>query len=342
MNEAFRHVDRDQTIVFGAGALDAAGDLIGDGYTLLTTARAAGSAPALVERAAGVVHVPAGLVDAVAADLRAEVTGRKLVALGGGRVIDVAKALAAADGPREVTAVPTSLSGAEMTGVHRHARGVADSTPRVRAAVVINDPALSASQPIDQLAASSANALGHAVTALVSERSTTLAQAVAAQAVRELAAGWSGDDPDRHRVALGALLAGWAVDRSGLGPHHALAQTAVRMASLEHAQVNAALLPFTVAAMRARAGARFEQLEVELGRPVETLAEDLRQRAGVAGLGQLGADAELLDQTVAAAIKRAELARVTPALDQDEVAGIYRAAALAPNERLPDLQRIAD
>jgi alcohol dehydrogenase class IV len=333
MSETFRHVDRDQTIVFGAGALDAAGDLIGDGYTLLTTARAAGSAPALVERAAGVVHVPAGPVDAVAADLRSEATGRRLVALGGGRVIDVAKALAAADGAREVAAVPTSLSGAEMTGVHRHARGVAESTPRVRAAVVINDPALSASQPVDQLAASSANALGHAITALASERSTAIAQAVAADAVRELAAGWSGDDIDRHRVALGALLAGWAVDRSGLGPHHVLAQTAVRMASLEHAQVNAVLLPLTVAAMRARAGARFEQLDAGLGRPVEALAEELRRRAGVAGLGRLGADAELLGQTVAAAIKRAELARVSPALDRDEVAGIYRAAALTPNDR---------
>jgi alcohol dehydrogenase class IV len=147
MSEAFRHADRERTIVFGAGALDAAADLFRDGYTLLTTPRAVGSAPELAERATSVVHVPAGLVDAVAADLRADVTGDHFVALGGGRVIDVAKALAAADGPRAVAAVPTSLSGAEMTGVHRHARGVADSTPKVRPSLVVNDPALSASQP---------------------------------------------------------------------------------------------------------------------------------------------------------------------------------------------------
>jgi alcohol dehydrogenase class IV len=328
MSEAFRHVDRDQTIVFGAGALDAARDLLDDGYTLLTTARAAGSAPGLVECAADVVHVPAGLIDVIAAELRAEVTGRRLVALGGGRVIDVAKALAAADGPRDVAAVPTSLSGAEMTGVHRHARGVADATPRVRATVVINDPALSASQPVAQLAASSSNALGHAITALSSERSTTIAQAVAAEAVGELAAGWSEDEPDRHRVALGALLAAWAVDRSGLGPHHALAQTAVRVASLEHADANAALLPFTVAAMRGRASARFERLDAALGRRVETLAEDLRRRAGVTGLGPLSTDAELLNRTAATAVKRTELARVTPPLEDDEVLAMYRAASL--------------
>ena len=44
-------------------------------------------------------------------------------------------------------AVPTTLSGAEMTRVHRHAAGVDESTPRVRCAVVVFDPALAASQP---------------------------------------------------------------------------------------------------------------------------------------------------------------------------------------------------
>jgi iron-containing alcohol dehydrogenase-like protein len=148
MSEAFRHVDRDQTIVFGADAFDAAADLIRDGFTLLTTARAAGSAMGLTQRAGAVVHVPSGPVDVVAAQIRSDVAGQMLVALGGGRVIDVAKALAAADGPRDVVAVPTSLSGAEMTGVHRHARGVADSTARVRASVVVNDPALTASPSV--------------------------------------------------------------------------------------------------------------------------------------------------------------------------------------------------
>jgi hypothetical protein len=221
MSKAFRHVDHERTIFFGVGALDDAGDLLGDTFTLLTTPRAADSAPGLVKRAAAVVHVPAGPVDVVAAELREDVSGGKLVALGGGRVIDVAKALAAADGPREVAAILTSLAGAEMTGVHRHARGVADSTPKVRPSLVINDPELSASQPIDQLAASSANALGHAITALVSERSTATARAVAAQAITALGTGWLGEAPDRGEVALGALLAGWAVDQSGLGPHHA-------------------------------------------------------------------------------------------------------------------------
>lgn len=128
-------------------------------------------------------------------------------------------------------------------------------------------------------------------------------------------------------MALGALLAGWAVDRSGLGPHHALAQTAVRIAGLGHAQANAALLPHTAAAMRSRGGARFERLDAAFGKPVETLAEELRRRAGVNGLGETGADAGLLDRMVVTAIERPELTQVTPAVERDEVATIYRAAA---------------
>ena len=104
-----------------------------------------------------------GRVDEVAGALRPVVRGETLVALGGGRVIDVAKALAAADPPRRVVAIPTTLSGAEMTPVHRRAAGADPSTPGVRPAVVVNDPALSASQPAEQLAQSAGNALGHAI-----------------------------------------------------------------------------------------------------------------------------------------------------------------------------------
>ena len=111
MSDGFRHVDSVRTIVFGSEALTASTDLLGQGYTLLTTPRAAATAAAVVKRATTVVEVPAGHVDAVASQLRARVRGTRLVALGGGRTIDVAKALAAADPPRQVVAIPTSLSG---------------------------------------------------------------------------------------------------------------------------------------------------------------------------------------------------------------------------------------
>ncbi len=208
----FRHVETGRTIVFGRGAVAAAADLLGEGYTLLTTRRAVDVTPGVASRAGAVVEVPEGLVEVVAAGLRARVRGDRLVALGGGRVVDVAKALAAADPPREVVAIPTSPAGAEMTGVHRHALGVPDDTPRVRPSVVVNDPGLSASLPAPALAAGSCNALGHAVTGLLSARATPIGAAVAREAILRIAAAWTEQDPDRDAVALGALLAWWDVD----------------------------------------------------------------------------------------------------------------------------------
>ena len=56
---------------------------------------------------------------------------RPLVALGGGRVVEVAKAVGSVSGT-EVVAVPTTLSGAPMTAIHRLPEGAED---RVRGMV---------------------------------------------------------------------------------------------------------------------------------------------------------------------------------------------------------------
>jgi maleylacetate reductase len=333
MSVAFRHVESDRTILFGGGALTRGADLIGEGYTLLSTRRAAAAAPALVERAASMVEVPAGQVNVVAGELRAAVSGKRLLALGGGRVIDVAKALAAADPPREVVAIPTSLSGAEMTGLHRHAQNVAPGTPHVRPIAVVNDPALSASQPAPALAASSANALAHATAALFSDRATPMSRTVAREATARLVSGWSANEPDRPALALGALLAGWAVDHSGLGPHHVLAQSAVRTASIGHAQANAALLPATMGIVRARRPGELERLEEMLGVSLQTIAEQLRDRAE-ADLEPLATDERLLDAAIDAAASRPELDRIPPALDRKEIREIY-SMSLRPLDQPP-------
>ena len=319
---AFRHVDHDRTIVFGPGAVEAAADLIGEGYTLLTTPRAAATVPALVERAGARVDVPSGFVDVIATDLRGFVPGDRYLALGGGRVIDVAKALAAADPPRTVIAVPTTLSGAEMTASHRMVHGIAADTPTKRPDIVVNDPALSASAAPQQLAASSANALAHTLLGLAEDAVSPVAAAVSLQAARQLAAAWSAPEPDRAAMALGALLAGWALDHTRIGLHHALAQTAVRVAGASHAGANAALLPHTAAAIRTRRPDGMARADADLGLPFEELAARLRDRAGGERI-----DASALDVLVETVSERPELQRVPPAPDADELRAIYLAAA---------------
>src|SRR3954465_11352136 len=106
--EGFRWEDGDRLIPFGGRAPAHAPELLGEDPTLLTTARAAESAPGVVARAKRVYRGNAGPVDQLAAELMEAVEtapeGSVVAALGGGRVIDVAKALAAARPPRRVVA----------------------------------------------------------------------------------------------------------------------------------------------------------------------------------------------------------------------------------------------
>ena len=118
--------DGERTIRFGEGSAAEAPDLLqqsGFGkYALLTTERAEASAP-VDESATQVVYVPPGLVDEISATLLGDLMEVPLVALGGGRVIDTAKAIGGVTG-LPVAAIPTTLSGAELTAFHRTPAGV--------------------------------------------------------------------------------------------------------------------------------------------------------------------------------------------------------------------------
>ena len=128
--------DGERTIAFGRDRAADAVELVGGpGFALLTTERARAASPELFAAAASVHLVPGGFVDGIAGDLLGMVAGDRIVALGGGRVIDTAKAIAAARGGAvRAMAIPTTLSGAEMTKVHRQARGAPAGTRGVRPA----------------------------------------------------------------------------------------------------------------------------------------------------------------------------------------------------------------
>jgi alcohol dehydrogenase class IV len=318
---AFDWRDGERLIRFGRGvAAEAVAALGGPGYLLFTTSRAGAVLPAAAEAAAGVRHVPAGGVPELAAAALEDTRGDgRIVALGGGRVIDVAKAVAAArGGGARAMAIPTTLSGAEMTRVHRHASGVPDDTPRVRCAVVVSDPELAASQPFEELVASAANALGHAIEAPCTVLANPVATLAAGEAARLLIGAFDGE-PDRHSLALGALLAGYALDSTGLALHHVMAQTLVRRGLAAHGQANAVLLPHTTAALRRRYPDRVSDA-------VAAGAERLRE---LSGARVAAPDAEI-DACVEAAAARRELAATPPVATREELRAIYAAALSAP------------
>jgi alcohol dehydrogenase class IV len=315
--------DGERVIRFGRGTLADAPGLLGDGYVLLTTPRHESAAPDVVAHAASVHHVPSGRVDDVAGDLLAEtdVDGPLLVALGGGRVVDVAKALAAARGT-EAAAIPTTLSAAEMTRGHRHARGVDANTPRVRPRVVINDPDVSASQPDHDLAASAANALGHAIEGALTPQTSPVPILAAREAARLLAR-----NDDRDALALGALLSGYVIDSAGYGLHHVLSQTLARFAGVWHGHANAAMLPHTTIALRRRNPEQLAALDQAAGVEMEALARRLAQRAGAQQLSDLGVTEADLETCVREAAARArDLEGTPPAADEAEIRALYEAA----------------
>ena len=322
----FTWQDGERRIRFGRGAIADAPELLGEGYTLLTTPRAAATAPAVVQRAAAVHEVARGQVDAVAGALLDAVDGELLVALGGGRVVDVAKALAAARPGRRAAAIPTTLSAAEMTAVHRHAAGVPADTPRVRPAIVLNDPDLSASQPPGDLAASAANSLGHAVEAPLTPLASPVPTMAAHEAARLIARAFRAGEPDREALALAALLSGYAIGAAWYGLHHVMSQTLVRVGGSGHGPANAAMLPHTTVALRRRFPDRLAALDAAAGEPVEALARRLAGLAGADRIAGLGVDRERLEDCARAAAERPELQLTPPPAEVDELRALYTEA----------------
>lgn len=323
--EPFTWHDGERVIRFGRGvAAEAVLRAGGPGFILLTTRRALAALPAVGDAADAVHSLPSGRVDVLAGELLEEVPRERIVALGGGRVIDVAKALAAAWRAR-VTAIPTTLSGAEMSTRHRHARGVDPETPKVRPAVVVADPSLMASQPLPGLAASAANALGHAAEAPCTVRANPVATLAAHDGARRLVAALpERGEPDRDGLALGALLAGYALGSAGLGLHHVLAQSLAPLAG--HGPANAAMLPHTLRALAWRFPREHAALAAVLGEEPADAAARFAALAGATRLRDLGVPADALPRAADEAAAREDLGATPPQADRAEILALYEAA----------------
>ncbi|HXR60964.1 MAG TPA: iron-containing alcohol dehydrogenase, partial [Solirubrobacterales bacterium] len=188
--------------------------------------------------------------------------GRPLVALGGGRVIDVAKAVASLSGV-EVVAVPTTMSGAEMTGSHRLPEGAEERVRgMVRPSLVIADPEAMTSQPEARLRASSMNALAHGADTLYLPLSNPVSEMTALRGAELIARNLDGEPVlrDREELALGSLLCGYAIDSAGMGMHHLVCQSLVRLCGTPHAETNAAILPCALAFLSEQAPEVYERL----------------------------------------------------------------------------------
>jgi alcohol dehydrogenase class IV len=323
--------DAGRTVVLRRGAVAAAPSLLAEHgfgpFALLSTCRALEGAPELAAAASAVHEVPPGQVPDLAAALlptAAEASVAMgggtlphpdppaLVALGGGRVIDTAKAVASVSGTA-VAAIPTTMSGAEMTAIHRLPTGAEDRVRgMVRPALVLADPEAMTSQPEPRLRASSMNALAHGADSLYTPLSNPVSEMAALRGAELIATALDRPPAERDRadLAFGSLLCGYAIDSAGFGLHHVVCQTLVRVCGSPHAETNAAILPGAVAFLASRAPGPFAELAGALHTDPAGLEARIGELGRPAGLGAAGADRAGFDQAVAAMLRRGELDNV--------------------------------
>ena len=315
--QSFIWRDGDRTIVFREGlGEDVAGALREQGveeFHLLSTPRRLEDAPGLADAATAVHEVaPGGVPDAAAALLDAA-DAERLVAFGGGRVIDTAKAVASVSGA-SVAAVPTTMSGAEMTVIHRLPAGAEGrASGLVRPDLVLADPRLMTGQEEADLRASSLNALAHGADSLYTPYANPMSRHAALRGSALIAAAL--DEPLESRdpapLALGSVLCGYAIDSGLFGLHHVMCQTLVRVVGSPHAQTNAAVLPHAMEALERRVPDHMSELGDAVGAGGDLVGRLHELRGETPGLGEAGGDAERIDEAVEAMLARGEL-RHTP------------------------------
>jgi len=332
VNGDFIWRDAGRTVVFRRNGVAQASQLLREHelapFELLTTSRGLAAAPELGAAAAAVHVVPAGPVPELAATLVGTAVSKSLVALGGGRPIDVAKAVAAVTGAR-VAAIPTTLSGAEMTGIHRLPAGVESRVAAmVRPTLVVADPAAMTSQPEAALRASAMNALAHGADSLYTPFANPVSEMTALRGAELIATSLDqGEERNPAPLALGSLLCGYAIDSGMFGLHHVICQTLVRVCGTPHAETNAAILPRALALLVARAPDRLADLAAAIATdPEDVEARVLELGGNPPGLGALGADRAQLDSALDSMIARPELAFTPEPPDRAELEQLIESA----------------
>jgi alcohol dehydrogenase class IV len=333
VNGNFVWRDAGRVVVFHRGGIEQAPQLLREhGYEpfeLLTTARALAGAPALEQAAGAVYAVAPGSVPEAAAELLERVRSERLVALGGGRVVDTAKAIASVSGAR-VAAIPTTLSGAEMTGIHRVPAGAENRVGAlVRPQLAIADPEAMTSLPERPLRASAMNALAHGADSLYTPFANPVSEMAALRGAELIATSLDQEPAERNRAALaqGSILCGYAIDSGAFAMHHVICQTLVRICGSPHAETNAAILPHSMAFMVPRAPDNLASLATALGTDPEDIEARILELGGdPAGLGDLGADHSRLEQALDSMMVRPELAFTLEPPTRDELEELVEGA----------------
>ena len=271
-----------------------------------------------------------------------------LVAVGGGAVIDTAKAmagLAASPGdlasytgmdrfPKQgipVIAVPTTAgTGSEVTRVTvltdpaTHAK-LMSADRKLIPRVALIDPSLTVGAPPKVTASSGLDALTHAVEAYVSRKANPITDSLALAAIRRLA--WAlprayADGKDvaaRSAAAIGALEAGLAFTNASVALVHGMARPLGVVFGVPHGISNAMLLPTVSAYSMPAAPKRYREVAEALGVNTKELDDLTAAQKGIEFIEALSRGMGI-PSLGAYGIDRAELESQAPRMAQDAIA----------------------
>jgi maleylacetate reductase len=177
-----------------------------------------------------------------------------VVTIGGGSTIGLGKVIAAR---RQVPfiAIPTTLSGSEMTALYGMKIGQEKRTwtdPNAKARTVIYDPDLTATLPKHETATTGMNCLAHCVEALYAAQPNPIATLLALDGIRALYSALPrvierNDIESRAGALYGGFLGGLLVSMVGIGLHHKICHVLGGRFDLPHGETNSVILPHVVA-----------------------------------------------------------------------------------------------
>jgi choline dehydrogenase len=281
------------------GVADALASLAAQGIVVTTHVKAAG-------------EPTAGEADSVS-DALASAKADIVIAIGGGSVIDVAKAarlalsvrlpyqtveadldLAAAAPAIPLVAIPTTAgSGSEASGGiviaddETHIKtGVA--APFVRAQYALVDPALTYGAPATVTSWGGIDALAQAIASIVTRSRKPVGTAIALEAVRLAARALPAVVADgenraaRQEMACASLMSGIAMNISDCGSEHSLAMALGGRCGLPHGLTIGLVLAESMDVDRRAAPELFERIADALGEPPDGTYDGSRAVRGVA------------------------------------------------------------
>lgn len=196
------------------------------------------------------IHVTLDAIK-VAENLKADC----IISVGGGAAVGLGKALAYRTGLMHI-AVPTTYAGSECTPILGETIDNLKSTKthkEILPDIVIYDPELLVTLPIDISVTSGINAIAHAVEALYARNRTESSTKLAMTGIKHLVDALPNVviNPRslkfREQTLRGAWACGKVLGQVGMALHHKLCHTIGGLLNLPHSKTHAIILPHAVA-----------------------------------------------------------------------------------------------